>query len=130
MGSDSHTSTIVSPDTGLAYDMKTTVVEDACNDCGGEGYISYSTIADFRQFITEKNRREAALDQAYEAFPDMDHSYGDEYNFEPDRTGRRFCDRCQGTGEHKGDGGLIRFSIDCTGSLRSLPQDMFEHGMR
>lgn len=107
------TGSIVSPTTGLEYDTKLTVVEDACRDCGGEGAIWFSTFSDYRRFIVDERARQEEND------PD------DDYYYTPDKSGSRSCERCGSTGVFKGDGGLYRMTMTYSGSIGVLPEEMF-----
>lgn len=118
------------PTTGLIYDTKVEVQQDACNDCGGHGRIHYSTFADYRAFIVERNQRDVDMAAANELFPGMEHSYYDEDYFEPKKSGSRHCERCNGTGVFKGDGGKINVRMTWSGKIIGLPNNMFEDGLR
>lgn len=88
---------------GVEYDVTSRVIEDACNECGGNGVVRYSTFADYRAYITELN------DPSSEDDPIIAES------------GTRPCERCQGTGVFKGDGCRIEVRMSLSYQLQMTP---------
>lgn len=101
------TSKVASAIPGIEYDMTTTQVVDACSDCGGDGVIRFSTFADYRAFIHERNWREENDD------PDE----RDDYYHTPARSGSKSCERCSGTGTFVGDGGCYTMKLTYFGNI-------------
>ena len=103
------TTTYTSPDTGIPYDVRTETVEDACRDCAGSGEIRFPTFADLRQCVLDRRAFEEDDDHDWDYYP------------EPEKSGLRKCERCDGTGYFKGDGGLIKCSLSTSLKLGSFP---------
>jgi hypothetical protein len=96
--------TITSEKTGLAYDVSMHVKKDMCAKCGGFGFVTYATPAD---------------EAAYEL--EMEGVDPDDYYPEMNETGRKDCDRCDGTGKNPADGDTISFAIRASGRLITVP---------
>ena len=95
--------TYVSPSTGIMYDTTAVQLIDACAKCGGDGSIRYSTISDLRDFIAARNEWR---DHVYE-----DDEEDEDYYPELLRSASRPCERCNGTGTFKGDGGAFTLTM-------------------
>lgn len=106
-----HEGEYVSENLGIPYRTETTVIEDACRDCGGDGVIKFSTFADLRQFVIEERAREED--------PEPD---DEDYFFTPKKSGSRPCERCGGSGNVKGDGGkyVVRMSMSHTIPIKPI----------
>lgn len=99
----------ISPETGLTYDVVTTVAPNACRDCGGTGEIRFSTFADLRKFVLEQRLMEE------------DPEYYEDYDHRPEVSGTRQCERCYATGVFEGDRGLFTVSMSYSGSIPFAP---------
>lgn len=86
---------------GIPYVLETTCVRDRCTACKGDGFTTYSTFGDYRAYINELE-------------------YSDE-DVELRETGRKECERCNGTGTFIGDPQVIDFKMSLNSSLVQLP---------
>lgn len=81
---------VVSPNTGIPFDVRTETIEDACRDCGGDGHLKFSTIADLRACVHARRAFDADEDRDWDYYP------------HPEESGRKDCERCGNTGHFKG----------------------------
>lgn len=95
---------ITSEKTGLSYDVSMHVKKDMCAKCGGFGFVSYATPNDERAHAMLVDQMEN----------------GDEYP-EMNETGRKECDRCDGTGTNPADGDTVEWSLRASGRLIQFP---------
>lgn len=88
---------------GVCYEMRTTVVPDACMNCKATGVVRFYTEAD----IMANQEWECDCDEECDCEP-LDQM-----------TGERPCERCDGTGVCAGDGPLSIIKIN-------YPHDLFK----
>lgn len=103
---------VVSPNTGIEYDVKLETVIDACRKCEGSGKYHYSTFADYRELVKEQ--------WAFEA-DESPYKDDDLYPYDAAKSASCECDRCHGTGIVKGEGAVHKFKITASCSIQGMP---------
>lgn len=92
---------------GVEYDLTIDEFKDQCAHCGGRGFHTFFTQED-------EDRYDVAVDEWSDG--DMD----DEAP-EMQETGKRTCDRCQGTGVHEGDGTAYSYTLKAAHEITMNP---------